>query len=113
MLRLIAFFALALFLAQFLGHLPVVGPLFAHTGIFGVWITALGLSYLATRYGDVAAVLEEAARPPFALVAFACSGLLAFRYVTEHADRVSHLILIGGQYAESMPQPVSRTLRRI
>jgi tetratricopeptide (TPR) repeat protein len=52
MLRLIAFFALALILAQILGQLPIVGPFFAHTGIFGVWIAALGLSYLATRYGE-------------------------------------------------------------
>src|SRR5262245_30686836 len=58
-----------------------------------------------SRYQDFLAVLEEAVRPPFALVAYACAGLLAFRYVVEHPDRVSHLILLSGQYAESVPQP--------
>jgi pimeloyl-ACP methyl ester carboxylesterase/UDP:flavonoid glycosyltransferase YjiC (YdhE family) len=60
---------------------------------------------LDSRYMDFLAVLEEAVRPPFALVAYACSGMLAFRYVVEHPDRVSHLILSSGQYAESVPQP--------
>jgi pimeloyl-ACP methyl ester carboxylesterase/UDP:flavonoid glycosyltransferase YjiC (YdhE family) len=68
---------------------------------------------LATRYGDLVAVLAEAVRPPFALVAFACSGLLAFRYVVEHPERVSHLILIGGQYAESMPQPFETRVAQV
>jgi pimeloyl-ACP methyl ester carboxylesterase/predicted glycosyltransferase len=60
---------------------------------------------LDSRYDDLIAVLDEAVRPPFALVAYACAGMLAFRYVVEHPDRVSHLILLGGQYAESVPQP--------
>jgi pimeloyl-ACP methyl ester carboxylesterase len=60
---------------------------------------------LDSRYMDFLAVLEEAVRPPFALVAYACAGMLAFRYVVEHPDRVSHLILLSGQYAESVPQP--------
>jgi pimeloyl-ACP methyl ester carboxylesterase/UDP:flavonoid glycosyltransferase YjiC (YdhE family) len=60
---------------------------------------------LRTRYDDFVAVLEEAVRPPFALVAVSCAGMLAFRYVVEHPERVSHLILLSGQYAESMPQP--------
>jgi pimeloyl-ACP methyl ester carboxylesterase/predicted glycosyltransferase len=60
---------------------------------------------LDSRYEDLLAVLEGAVRPPFALVAYACAGMLAFRYVVEHPERVSHLILLGGQYAESVPQP--------
>jgi pimeloyl-ACP methyl ester carboxylesterase/UDP:flavonoid glycosyltransferase YjiC (YdhE family) len=60
---------------------------------------------LDSRYEDFLAVLEEAVRPPFALVAYSCAGMLAFRYVVEYPDRVSHLILLSGQYAESVPQP--------
>jgi pimeloyl-ACP methyl ester carboxylesterase/predicted glycosyltransferase len=60
---------------------------------------------LEARYGDMLAVLEEVARPPFAFLAFSCSALLAFRYVAEHAERLSHLILLSGQYAESLPGP--------
>ena len=57
---------------------------------------------LATRYGDMLAVLDEAARPPFAFPAFSllqpCS-----RSATRWSIRrgVSHLILLAGQYAES------------
>jgi pimeloyl-ACP methyl ester carboxylesterase/UDP:flavonoid glycosyltransferase YjiC (YdhE family) len=60
---------------------------------------------LDARYEDLLAVLEGAVRPPFALVAYACAGMLALRYVVEHPERVSHLVLLGGQYAESVPQP--------
>jgi pimeloyl-ACP methyl ester carboxylesterase len=60
---------------------------------------------LDTRYGDLGAVLEEVARPPIALVAFSCAAPLAFRYAVDHPDRLSHLILLSGQYAESVPQP--------
>lgn len=60
---------------------------------------------LDTRYDDLLAVLGEAVRPPFALVAYSCAAMLAFRYVVEHPDRVSHLLLLSGQYAESVPQP--------
>jgi pimeloyl-ACP methyl ester carboxylesterase/predicted glycosyltransferase len=60
---------------------------------------------LESRYADLLAVLEEAVRPPFALVATSCSCMLAFRYVVEHPDRVSHLLLLSGQYSESVPQP--------
>jgi len=52
MMRLVAFFALAYVLVHVLGAMPVVGPIFAHAGIFGIWITALGLSWVATRYGE-------------------------------------------------------------
>jgi pimeloyl-ACP methyl ester carboxylesterase/predicted glycosyltransferase len=60
---------------------------------------------LDTRYEDFLAVLAETARPPFALVALSCAAMLALRYAVEHPDRLSHLVLIGGQYAESVPQP--------
>ncbi|HTK88723.1 MAG TPA: alpha/beta fold hydrolase [Verrucomicrobiae bacterium] len=60
---------------------------------------------LDTRYGDFLAVLEASVRPPFALVALSCAALVAFRYAVEHPDRLSHLILLSGQYAESVPQP--------
>jgi pimeloyl-ACP methyl ester carboxylesterase/UDP:flavonoid glycosyltransferase YjiC (YdhE family) len=60
---------------------------------------------LDSRYLDLLAVLDEAVRPPFALVAVSCAAMLAFRYAVDHPDRLSHLILLGGQYAESMPQP--------
>jgi tetratricopeptide (TPR) repeat protein len=36
------------------GVLPIVGPIFARTGILGVWITALLLAWGITRYGEVA-----------------------------------------------------------
>jgi pimeloyl-ACP methyl ester carboxylesterase/UDP:flavonoid glycosyltransferase YjiC (YdhE family) len=68
---------------------------------------------LDTRYGDLVAVLEESVRPPFGLVAFACSSLLAFRYVVEHPGHVSHLVLIGGQYAESVPKPFEEKVARV
>jgi pimeloyl-ACP methyl ester carboxylesterase/predicted glycosyltransferase len=60
---------------------------------------------LATRYDDLAAVLDAAMGPRFGLVAYSCAAMLAFRYVVEHPDRVSHLVLLSGQYAESVPQP--------
>src|SRR5262245_9775074 len=60
---------------------------------------------LDTRYADWLAVLEEAVRPPFALVAYSCAGMLALRYAAERPGHLSHLILLSGQYAESVPQP--------
>jgi pimeloyl-ACP methyl ester carboxylesterase len=60
---------------------------------------------LDTRYQDLLAVLEETVRPPFALVALSCAAMLAFRYAVEHPGRLSHLILLSGQYSESVPQP--------
>ena len=60
---------------------------------------------LETRYQDLTAVLDATARAPFAMVALSCAAMLAFRYVVEHPERVSHLILIAGQYSESVPQP--------
>jgi pimeloyl-ACP methyl ester carboxylesterase len=68
---------------------------------------------LDTRYRDLVAVLDEVARPPIALVAFSCAAPLAFRYAVEHPDRLSHLILLSGQYAESMPQPFEDRVVRV
>ena len=68
---------------------------------------------LDTRYGDLVAVLDEVARPPFALVAFSCAAPLAFRYAVDHPDRLSHLILLSGQYAESVPQPFEDRVARV
>ena len=68
---------------------------------------------LDTRYGDLLAVLEEVARPPFALVAFSCAAPLAFRYAVDYPERLSHLILLSGQYAESVPQPFEERVARV
>src|SRR5262249_12066785 len=58
-----------------------------------------------THYGDLTAVLEAAVRPPFAFGAFSCASMLAVRYAIEHLERVSHLIFVGAQYSQSLPQP--------
>jgi len=68
---------------------------------------------LQTRYDDLAAVLDEVARPPIALVAFSCAAPLAFRYAVAHPDRLSHLVLLSGQYAESVPQPFEERVARV
>ena len=68
---------------------------------------------LDSRYGDLLAVLQEAVRPPFALAAYSCAALIAFRYVVDHPGHVSHLILLSGQYAESMPQPFEEKVARV
>ncbi|HXH82610.1 MAG TPA: alpha/beta fold hydrolase [Candidatus Tectomicrobia bacterium] len=68
---------------------------------------------LQTRYDDLLAVLSAAVRPPFAFVAFSCAAMLAFRYVVEHPGHVSHLVLVSGQYAESMPQPFEEKVARV
>ena len=60
---------------------------------------------LECRYRDLLAVLGEAVRPPFALVAYSCAAMIAFRYAVEHPGHLSHLVLLSGQYAESVPQP--------
>jgi pimeloyl-ACP methyl ester carboxylesterase/predicted glycosyltransferase len=60
---------------------------------------------IEARYRDFLAVLNETARPPFALAALSCGALLAIRYAVEHPERLSHLILIAGQFSESVPQP--------
>jgi pimeloyl-ACP methyl ester carboxylesterase/UDP:flavonoid glycosyltransferase YjiC (YdhE family) len=60
---------------------------------------------LDTRYQDLLAVLAETVRSPFALVALSCAAMLAFRYAVDHPKRLSHLILLSGQYSESVPQP--------
>jgi len=58
-----------------------------------------------THYEDLRAVLDAAVRPPFAFVAFSCASMLAVRYAIDHPERVSHLIFIGAQYSQSLPQP--------
>ena len=68
---------------------------------------------LESRYRDLLAVLEQAVRPPFALAAYSCAALIAFRYVVDHPGHVSHLILLSGQYAESMPQPFEEKVARV
>jgi tetratricopeptide (TPR) repeat protein len=50
--RLIGFFALAVVLASLLGHLPLIGPVFRHGGIFSILIAAALLSYGLTRVGE-------------------------------------------------------------
>lgn len=66
-----------------------------------------------TRYGDLLAVLDAAVRSPFAFVAFSCGAMLAVRYAVEHPDRVSHLILLAGQYAQSLPKPFEDKVARV
>ena len=66
-----------------------------------------------TRYGDMLAVLDDATRPPVALVAFSCAGMLAVKYAVEHPERVSHLMLIHAQYSQSLPQPFEEKVARV
>jgi pimeloyl-ACP methyl ester carboxylesterase len=68
---------------------------------------------LETRYGDLLAVLDQAVRPPFAFVAFSCASMLAVKYAVEHPERVSHLILLAGQYAQSLPKPFEDKVARV
>ena len=58
-----------------------------------------------TLYGDLSAVLDEAARPPFALAGYSCSNMLLLRYAVEHPERVSHLVMLSPQYSQPMPEP--------
>jgi pimeloyl-ACP methyl ester carboxylesterase/predicted glycosyltransferase len=58
-----------------------------------------------TLYGDLCAVLDEAARPPFAAVGYSCSNMLLIRYAAEHPERLSHLILLSPQYSQPLPEP--------
>lgn len=51
MLRLVGFFALTLLLTSVLGHAPIIGPLFARTGILGILLTGLLLSAALTAFG--------------------------------------------------------------
>jgi tetratricopeptide (TPR) repeat protein len=52
LLRVLGFFLLAVLLAALLGHVPVIGPLFRHTGVFGLFAAAALLSYGATKWGE-------------------------------------------------------------
>jgi pimeloyl-ACP methyl ester carboxylesterase/UDP:flavonoid glycosyltransferase YjiC (YdhE family) len=67
----------------------------------------------ATRYGDMRAVLAEAARAPFGIVAFSCASMLAVRHAVEHPEQVSHLVLISGQYSQSLPQPFEEKVAKV
>jgi pimeloyl-ACP methyl ester carboxylesterase/predicted glycosyltransferase len=58
-----------------------------------------------TLYGDLAAVLDAGAQPPFALVGYSCSNMLVIRYAVEHPERVSHLVLVSPQYSQPLPEP--------
>jgi pimeloyl-ACP methyl ester carboxylesterase/UDP:flavonoid glycosyltransferase YjiC (YdhE family) len=58
-----------------------------------------------TQYGDLTAVLDETARPPFALVGYSCSNMLTLRYAVEHPARVSHLVMLSPQYSQPVPEP--------
>jgi pimeloyl-ACP methyl ester carboxylesterase/predicted glycosyltransferase len=58
-----------------------------------------------TLYGDLSAVLDEAARPPFAVAGYSCSNMLLLRYAVEHPERVSHLVMLSPQYSQPMPEP--------
>jgi pimeloyl-ACP methyl ester carboxylesterase len=66
-----------------------------------------------TRYGDMLAVLAEATRPPVALVAFSCASMLAVKYAIDHPERVSHLVLVGAQASQSLPQPFEEKVARV
>ena len=59
----------------------------------------------ATHYDDLRAVLDATVRPPFAFVAFSCASMLAVRYAIDHPERVSHLVFVGAQSSQSLPQP--------
>ena len=59
-----------------------------------------------TLYGDLIAVLDEAARPPFVLVGYSCSNMLAHPV----RDRASRARVAPGdasspQYSQPMPEP--------
>jgi pimeloyl-ACP methyl ester carboxylesterase len=66
-----------------------------------------------TRYGDMAAVIQEAIGRPFALVAYSCASMLAVRYAVDHPDRLSHLILVAAQYQQSLPRPFEEKVARV
>ncbi len=67
----------------------------------------------ATRYGDLLGILQETVRPPFALVAYSCAGMLAVRYAVEYPENVSHLVFVAAQYAQSLPKPFEEKVARV
>lgn len=67
----------------------------------------------ASRYGDMMAVLDETARYPVVLVAYSCASMLAVRYAVEHPERVSRLVCIAPQYAQSLPKPFEERVARV
>ncbi len=66
-----------------------------------------------THYADLLAVLDAAVRPPFVFVAFSCASMLAVRYAIDHPDRVSHLVFVGAQYRQALPQPFEAKVARV
>ncbi len=66
-----------------------------------------------THYADLLAVLDAAVRPPFAFVAYSCASMLAVRYAVEHPEHVSHLIFVGAQYRQSLPEPFEEKVARV
>jgi hypothetical protein len=78
------------------------GPLLLTLAVVTLW----GFSFVPIKVG-----LRE--MPPFALAVYSCAALIAFRYVVDHPGHVSHLILLSGQYAESMPQPFEEKVARV
>ena len=67
----------------------------------------------ASRYDDMVAVLDETARYPVVLVAYSCASMLAVRYAVEHPERVSRLVGIAPQYAQSLPKPFEERVARV
>jgi tetratricopeptide (TPR) repeat protein len=51
-LRVLGFFLLAMLLASVLRHVPLIGPVFAGTGVFGIFLSAALLSFAFARYGE-------------------------------------------------------------
>jgi len=51
-LRVIGFFLVALILATVLGQVPLIGPLFRSTGVFGILLASMLLSAVLTRVGE-------------------------------------------------------------
>lgn len=51
-LRVVGFFVLAVLLASVLGHVPLIGPFFRHTGLIGILLSAALLSAVLTRVGE-------------------------------------------------------------
>ena len=49
--RFLIFFAVAFVLSRVLAHVPLIGGFFARTGIFGIWIAAILLSFGMTWWG--------------------------------------------------------------
>jgi len=51
-LRLVGFFVLAVAVTALLSQLPVVGPVFRHSGLFGLLLVVALLSFVFARFGE-------------------------------------------------------------